>query len=319
MTSKAFVFTLAARVAAPVVLALVLMTGPATSAPAGRTFPTAEDAVRALADVVKSGDLPALLAMFGPDGQDLVSTSDTANARRNQAVFVTAFAEQWRLVDAGPDKKELVVGNEDWPFPVPLVKGDGGWYFDTAAGKEEVLARRIGRNELAVIQVCKSYARAQQTYASNPRDGQAAGAYARKVRSSPGRQDGLYWATARGEGRSPLGDLVAGAAAEGTDLATDRADRVPFHGYYFRILEAQGAAAPGGAASYVVNGAMTGGFALVAWPVHYDATGIMTFIVGKDGVVFEKDLGPDTATAALAMTQYDPDATWQRSAAGESR
>ena len=300
-------------VGAVMVLTLLLSrTSAAPAAPAGRTFATADEAVRSLASVVKAGDMSALLAIFGPDGEDLVSTSDPATGRRHQEVFLAAFAERWRLVDTGRDRKELVIGNEDWPFPVPLVKGATGWFFDTAAGKEEVLARRIGRNELAVIGVCRTYALAQRAYAAQGRDGRPAGVYARRLRSTAGTHDGLYWAAAHGEPRSPLGDLVAGAANDGTDLATARTDRVPFHGYYFRILEGQGPHATGGAADYVVNGHMTGGFALVAWPATYDATGVMTFLVGKDGIVYERDLGPDTATAAAAITRYDPDASWRR-------
>ena len=186
----------------------------------------------------------------------------------------------------------LVIGNEAWPFPVPIVKDASGWHFDTAAGKEEVLDRRIGRNELAVIRICRTYVAAQRLYASRGHDGLPAGLYARAFASEPGRQNGLYWPARRGEKRSPLGDLVAHAAEEGRALGKAGAEAPPpFHGYHFKILTAQGPAAPGGAKSYVVDEKMSGGFALVAWPAQYDVTGIMTFIVNQDGVVQQKRSG----------------------------
>jgi hypothetical protein len=264
---------------------------------------------------VKGGDLQRVLALFGPEGSDVVSTSDPATGRRNQEVFLAAVAEGWHVEDRAGGGKELIAGNEQWPFPVPLTRDAAGWRFDTAAGKEEILARRIGRNELAAIGTCQTYVLAQRAYASAGRDGKRAGLYARRLRAAPGRQDGLYWPTARGERRSPLGDLVATAAEEGTDLATQRQQRVPLHGYYVRILEGQGPAASGGQANYVVDGEMSGGFALLAWPATYDATGVMTFIVNHDGVVHEKDLGPDTAAQAKAITRYDADTTWRRTEA----
>jgi hypothetical protein len=295
-----------------VVIATISLATLAPAAPATRTFPTPEGAVQVLVDVVKAGDLPALIALFGPDSGALVDGSDRATGERNRQTFLVAIAEGWSLVDVTPERKELVVGRERWPFPVPLVKTAEGWLFDGVAGKEEVLARRIGRNELAAVGTCRSYVRAQHAYAAEGRDGQPAGAFARKLRSTAGTHDGLYWPARPGERRSPLGDLVAAAAAEGTDLASSRTERVPFQGYYFRILEAQGASAPGGAASYLVNGQMTGGFALVAWPATYDVTGVMTFIVGKDGVVFEKDLGAATSSAVASLDRYDPDPSWRK-------
>jgi hypothetical protein len=273
-----------------------------------RTFATPEDAVRALSDTVKAGNMEELLAIFGPEGRELVSSSDPATGRRNREVFLAAMAEGWRLEPRGTDTKELVVGNEAWPFPVPLVKESRGWRFDTAAGQEEVLARRIGRNELAVIKACQTYVLAQRAYASAGRDGKPAGLYAQRFASDPGTHNGLYWPAKRGERRSPLGDLVAQAAKEGYRRKAQ--GPTPFHGYYFRILAGQGAAAPGGAMEYVVDGEMSRGFALVAWPAQYDATGIMTFIVNQDGIVYEKDLGPETAAAAGTITRYDPDKTW---------
>jgi hypothetical protein len=283
-----------------------------TRKPAYRTFDTPEEAVRVLTETVKAGDMDQVIAIFGPEGRDLVSSSDPATGRRNREVFMVAVAEQWRLEDRGANKKELIVGNEEWPFPVPLVKESAGWRFDTAAGREEVLARRIGRNELAVIGICETYVAAQREYSGRSHDGKRAGLYARRFRSDPGTQNGLFWPVKRGEPRSPLGDLVAQAADDGHLQGPDRQGLAPFHGYYFRILEGQGAGAPGGASDYVVNGDMSRGFALVAWPAQYDATGIMTFIVNQDGIVHEKDLGPETGAKAAALGRYDPDPTWRK-------
>ncbi|HET7220277.1 MAG TPA: DUF2950 domain-containing protein [Vicinamibacterales bacterium] len=281
-----------------------------SSTPGYRTFATPEDAVRALVDAAKAGPVENVVAIFGPDGKALVDSSDAATARRNRQVFTVAAAERWQLADQPDGSKVLVVGNEAWPFPVPLVKDANGWRFDTPAGKEEILARRIGRNELAVIWICRAYVAAQRLYAEHPHDGLPAGVYAQSVRSSPGRQNGLFWPAAAGQKRSPLGDLVALAAEEGTPLDTPSAQPAPFHGYYYKILTAQGGNAPGGAKDYVTQGRMTGGFALVAWPAEYDATGVMTFVVNQDGIVREKDLGAGTAAAARSMTLYNPDASW---------
>lgn len=275
------------------------------------TFQSAEDAVRALIDTTKAGNLDALVALFGPEGQEIVSSSDPATGRRNRDVFLAAIAQRWHLEDRDANTKELIVGNEDWPFPIPLIKSDRGWRFDTAAGKEEILARRIGRNELAVIDLCRLYVSAQRMYAQTGHDGAPRGRYAQRFNSTPGKQDGLYWPSADGPPRSPLGDLVAAASGDGYDLATRKSPE-PFHGYQFRILTAQGPSAPGGEMDYVKKGVMSGGFALVAWPAQYDATGIMTFIVNAGGVVHEQDLGPDTAKAAAAIARYDPDSSWRR-------
>jgi Protein of unknown function (DUF2950) len=293
-------------------LALVASTVAAASQTAShRAFATPEDAVKALADTVKSGDLDALLAIFGPEGRELIGSSDPATARMNRRVFAVAAREQWHLEDAAPDRKTLVIGNEDWPFPVPIVKGADGWRFDTVAGKEEVLARRIGRNELDVIATCRAYVTAQRRYAQQGHDGKPAGIHATKFQSDPGKENGLYWPASHGQKRSPLGELVAQAAEEGHARGGDRAGPSPFHGYYFKILTGQGRAASGGAKNYLVKGEMSGGFALVAWPAQYDATGVMTFIVNQDGIVRERDLGAQTDAIARKMTVYDPDASWR--------
>ena len=275
-----------------------------------RTFDQPEAAVRSLIEAAKSEDLNAIVALFGAGGQELLDSSDPPTARQNRQVFLAAVAEGWRLVDQSNGGKVLEIGNEGWPFPVPLINDGGRWRFDTAAGKEEVLARRIGRNELATIRICQSYVAAQRIYARGGHDGKRAGLFAQTFRSDPGRYNGLYWRAGKGEKRSPLGDLVAQAAEGGTLLDKGGAQPSPFHGYYFRILTAQGAAARGGRTDYIVNGEMSKGFALVAWPAQYDVTGVMTFIVNHEGVVREKDLGPETDTAARHMKLYDPDASW---------
>jgi hypothetical protein len=296
--------------AALVGAAVALSASGCSRKPAHRSFAAPEDAVRALAAAVKAGNTDEVIAIFGPGSADLIDTSDAAAARRNRQVFAVAFRESWRLVDEN-NGKVLVVGNESWPFPVPLVKGADGWQFDSAAGKEEVTARRIGRNEIAAIRICRTYVGAQRLYAALGHDGKPAGLYAAKFRSDPGSQNGLYWPASPGQKRSPLGDLVAQAAAEGRAApAQGQEGQLPFHGYYFRILTGQGEAATGGARDYVRDGAMSGGFALVAWPATYDVTGVMTFIVNQDGTVREKDLGPGTDGAARAMTLYNPDGSW---------
>jgi hypothetical protein len=284
----------------------------AQKAAASRTFGTPEEAAKTLVETVRNGDVDALLAIFGPEGKDLLESSDRATARMNQQVFTIAAAERWYLEDAAPNRKTLVIGNEEWPFPVPLVKDAAAWRFDTAAGKEEILARRIGRNELDTIATLRAYVTAQQRYAAQARDGKPSGIYATKLASDPGKQNGLYWPTTKGQPRSPLGELVAQAAEEGRAIDNASAQPAPFHGYLFKILTAQGPAASGGARSYIVKGEMSGGFAMVAWPAQYDATGVMTFIVGSDGSIRQKDLGPGTDAAARKITAYNPDSSWQR-------
>jgi hypothetical protein len=277
-----------------------------------RAFPTAEDAARALAHAARTEGMEALLAIFGPAGQELFDSSDPATTKRNRETFLVAFAEEWRVTDLSASRKELIIGHESWPFPVPLVKTSAGWVFDSAAGKQEILDRRIGHNELSALGVCQIYVKAQRAYVRDGRDGTPAGAYARRISSDPGKKNGLYWVAGPGEPLSPLGDLVAQAARDGQPRDPSQPGRTPFFGYYFRILDGQGAGAPGGARSYVVDGQMTGGFALIAWPAQYDGTGIMTFIVNQDGIVFEKDLGPATTGSAAGITRYDPDSTWKR-------
>jgi hypothetical protein len=278
----------------------------------GRTFATPEDAVRALIQASKSGTQGELVAIFGPESQELIASSDPDTARKQREVFSVATAERWLLVDRDGTSKTLVIGNEEWPFPIPLVKDGASWRFDAAAGKEEVLARQIGRNELAVMQICHAYVAAQRIYAQRAHDGKRPGLYAARFRSDPGRQNGLYWPAGRGAKRSPLGDLIAHAGSGGGPIEKGAASPAPFHGYYFRILTAQGASAPGGAKDYVRGGDLADGFALVAWPAQYDVTGVMTFVINHDAALYEKNLGPDTGRAVEAMTAYDPDSSWNK-------
>jgi Protein of unknown function (DUF2950) len=275
-----------------------------------RAFDKPELAVTTLADAVKTRDTKALDDIFGPEGRSVLTSGDPVADKNAREVFTVAFAEQWKLVDDGTDKKELVIGNEQWPFPIPLQKDSHGWWFDTAAGKEEVRARRIGRNELATIGICSKYADAQHEYASVGHDGKPAGLFAQKVHSDDGKHNGLYWPRAQGDSKSsPLGEFAARATKEGYN-AGGKDTAAPYYGYFYRILTRQGAAADGGAKDYIVNGDMTGGFALIAWPAEYGNSGIMTFIVGPDGVVHEDDLGADTPTTAAAITEYNPDDDW---------
>jgi Protein of unknown function (DUF2950) len=303
-----------ARLGAVALACATLASSPSSAAAADvrqSTFATPDAAVAALITAVKAGSLDDVVAVFGPGGGDLVDSSDPATGRHNREVFTTAVAEGWRLVDQGATRKVLVIGHEGWPFPVPLMRDGDSWRFDSVAGKEEILARRIGRNELAAIRICRTYVAAQQQYAAQPHDGKAAGLYARKFRSDPGQQNGLFWPTARGQIRSPLGDLVAQAAQEGRPLDGDRQGPSPFYGYYFKILTGQGPQANGGARNYVAKDEMSGGFALVAWPAQYDETGVMTFVVNQDGIVHETDLGPATGSKAQGITLYNPDSSWK--------
>ena len=302
--------TVAIVAASALALIVGACTGPET--PAQRTFASPEAAVRALSDAVKKGNLDDVLAIFGPDGHVLIDSSDSDTAERNREVFTVAIAEGWQLESRGESGRTLVIGREEWPFPIPLIRDGNRWRFDTAAGREEVLARRIGRNELAAIRICRTYVKAQRLYARHPHDGQPAGLYATAFRSDPGKQNGLYWKAARGVKRSPIGDLLAEAGHENAPRREAGAPPAPFHGYYFRILTAQGPEASGGARDYMREGRLAGGFALVAWPAQYDVTGVMTFIVNHEGVVFEQDLGPETDATARRMTQYNPDGSWAR-------
>src|SRR5215813_14955846 len=275
-----------------------------------QTFPSPEEGVRALLDAAKNNDTASLLQILGPAAQTVINTGDPVSDQASRARFVQAYEEAHTLVQAGDTKVILQVGKDEWPFPIPLVKGSTSWRFDSKEGKEELLNRRIGRNELDVIQVCLAYVDAQREYyMRNPRH-VALLQYATKFMSTKGKHDGLYWETTADEPPSPLGPLVAQARREGYKRAAGKP--IPYHGYYYKILTGQGPDAPGGAYDYVVRGKMIGGFALVAYPAQYGSSGIMTFIVNHDGVVYEKDFGPNTAAMAQSMTKFNPDKTWKQ-------
>jgi hypothetical protein len=279
-------------------------------AQAQKTFSTAEAAVEAMIEAARADDDADLLVILGSESEALISSGDPVYDRMQREVVLAAFEQGWRLGDKGPETKELIIGDEDWPFPVPLVKDQDGWRFDLEEGAEEILARRIGRNELSVIQICMTYLGAQRKYASQGHDGKPAGLYAQKMASDPGQQNGLYWAVNPDEKPSPLGTLAAQAAVEGYADEKTSAQRIPFHGYLFHILTAQGKDAPGGAKDYIVDGEMTGGFALMSYPAEYGSSGIMTFIINQDGILYEKDLGDETSEIASQIKEYNPDTTW---------
>jgi hypothetical protein len=281
---------------------------PANPAIAERLFPSPEAAINALKTATEAKDQAALQEIFGPAFQDL-QTGDKVEDANNARRFATALAQGCDQVKEGPDRITLEVGTNDWPMPIPLVKAGGQWYFDTAAGKEEIINRHIGKDELCAIGVCRAYVTAQRQYFSANPDAQAEAAYALKFKSSAGKKDGLYWPAAENGTASPFGPLVAEAHAEGY-LLHKGAGKHPFHGYYFRILTRQGEAAPGGKTDYLSHGNLTGGFALVAYPEQWDQSGIMTFIVNQDGQVFQRNLGEKTSRIAVAMKEYNPDSDW---------
>ena len=275
-----------------------------------KVFGSPEEAMKALVETVKAGDTKGMMAILGPEGEDIISSGDEVADKNARERFVKAYQEKVDFVKEKEDRVSIIIGNDHWPFPIPIVKKGEGWVFDTKAGREEVLNRRIGRNELNAIQVCLAYVEAQREYASTDRERDGIIQYAQKVLSDPDRRNGLYWEAAEGEIPSPLGPLAAQAAAEGYRQAGDKP--TPYHGYYYKILKGQGPNAPGGAYNYVINGHMVAGFALVAWPAEYGVSGVMTFLVNQNGTVYEKDLGPKTEERVKGMTRYNPDQTWRR-------
>ncbi len=275
-----------------------LMLAPVTTL-AQKAFPTAEAAAEAFGDAVARSDADALRSVLGADWKRYIPTVDVD--QDDVYAFLAAWAKSHKLVPEGTDKAVLAVGEHGWTLPIPIAKTAAGWRFDLRAGADEIRTRRIGRNELAVMQAALAYFDAQKEYALEPRSPDGVLQYAQRFVSAPGKRDGLYWPDAPGQGESPLGPLYAGQKpGEG------------YHGYYFRILKGQGKDAPGGAYDYVIKGRMVSGFALVAWPMRYDDTGVMSFIVSHDGVVYQKDLGPSGDSVARGMTRFNPDSTWQK-------
>jgi hypothetical protein len=274
---------------------------------AQQSFKTPEEAAAALATAVKSGTAKEMLKVLGPDAAEIVESGDSVADADTREKFLSAYDAKHSVSLEGDKKAVLIVGPDDFPFPIPLTRNKSGWEYDTAAGRLEILYRRIGRNELDAIQTCLAFVDAENDYADKDR-GAGAGVYAQRIVSSPGKKDGLYWPSDGDQ--SPLGELAAEASAEGYKVGSGEPQ--PFHGYYFRILTRQGPNAPGGELNYVVNGKMIGGFALVAYPAEYGNSGVMTFAVNHAGTVYQKDLGERTAAIAKRMTGFDPDQTWKK-------
>jgi hypothetical protein len=303
------------KIASPVRLLLLAIFIPLAACkkeadkPSISVFASPDDAGNALQAAAKSGDQNALMAIFGPDSKELIVSGDPVQDKTVTSLFVQGYDQMHRWRRMPNDSQILLVGADNFPFPVPLKKNAGGqWFFDTAAGKDEILSRRVGRNELAIIEICGAAADAQAEYFSQPHDGQPAKLYAAKFVSDPGKQNGLYWKSADGQPESPMGPLVAFATTEGYTAKPDA--HTAFHGYFFHPLKGQTDKTPGGAKEYMVNGKMTGGFAFVAYPAEYGNSGVMTFMINQDGVLLQKDLGKTTAQTATAMTEFDPDSTW---------
>jgi len=266
-----------------------------------KTFSSAEEASKALFTAAQNNDEKAMLDLLGPDGKHIVSSGDEAEDAESRATFVRRYQEMHRLVKEPDGMTTLYIGARNWPTPIPLVDKANVWYFDTEAGKKEILYRRVGRNEMSAIRVCQELVAAEKEYRAAEHN-----QYAEKIVSDEGRHNGLYWKTADGQPQSPVGPLVATAVAEGNGSPT------PYRGYYYHILTSQGKSSPGGAKSYIVNGKMTAGFAFVAYPAEYRSSGVMTFVVSQDGVVYQKDLGKSTEVLAKAMKEYNRDSGWKK-------
>ena len=278
---------------------------------AQKSFESPEAGTAALVEAVKANDQPALHAILGPHGGKLISSGDAVADEHSREAFLKAYTDASKLVHDGDARATLVIGRDEWPMPIPLVKSQAGWRFDTRQGEKEILARRIGRNELAAITVCLAIVDAEREYAALDVDGDGLPEYARKFVSAPDKRDGLFWQTTADEPLSPLGPLLAAATKEGYARAVS-SPLAPYHGYFYKILTRQGKDAPGGAYDYLVKGKMIGGFAVIAYPARYGASGVMSFLVNHDGVVYEKNLGNDTAAIATRIKAFDPDASWKR-------
>ena len=302
------ILSLSGRLAA-CIAAVALMTS-VSAANAQQSFKSPDDAVKALVGATKDDWPKGVITVLGRDGVDIVSSGDTVADEAIRQKFLAAYDAKHEVKMEGDDKAVMIIGTEDYPFPIPLTRKKGAWQFDTAAGRLEILYRRIGRNELDAIQACLAYVDAQNDYAEKDRTGAGVPTYAQRIVSRPGKKDGLYWPAAQGDTEaSPLGDLVAEATVEGYRVGAGRA---PYHGYYFKVLTQQGPNAEGGEIDYVVRGKMIGGFALVAYPAEYGNSGVMTFMVNHKGVVYQKDLGPRTAQRAARFTWFNPDQTWKK-------
>ena len=274
-----------------------------------KTFSSPLEAVNSLVDAARSGDPERLIPILGQQAKDIISSGDLGAAKQLLAGFVKAYSEKHSLSVEAQGFEFLQVGLGNWPFPFPIVRDGNVWYFDIERGNEEVVYRRVGRNELGAIAVCEGYVQSQIEYASKGHDGNPKGIYAKQFHSDPHEQDGLFWAALNGEPKSPMGPLVASAAEEGTSQQSVGSPE-PYYGYLYKILTAQGPDAPGGEKNYIVDGKLSGGFALIAYPAKYHSSGIMTFIVSQDGVIYQQDLGDNTADLASQITAYNPDSSW---------
>jgi hypothetical protein len=290
-------------------IAVTVVLASVSVASAQESFKSPEDAASALVSATRDNWPKGVVAVLGRDGLDIVSSGDKVADESMRQKFLAAYDARHQMTKEGDDKAVMIIGTEDFPFPIPLTRKGAAWQFDTAAGRLEILYRRIGRNELSAIQASLAYVDAQNEYADKDRTGAGGATYAQRIVSRPGKKDGLYWPAAPGDDASPLGELVAHATTEGYAIG---GERIPFHGYYFRILTSQGPMAAGGAVDYVAHGKMIGGFALVAYPAEYGNSGVMTFIVNYAGTVFQKDLGERTAKLAERMTSFNPDQTWKK-------
>jgi hypothetical protein len=295
------------RASATTGAAIMMLALSISMAQAQQAYPSPEDAAASLAAAVKTGTRSAILKVLGNDAEDIVESGDDVADAETRQRFLSAYDARHSIKAEGNKKATLILGADDFPFPIPLVNNKSGWEFDPAAGRLEILYRRIGRNEMDAIQTCLAFVDAQNEYAEKDRTGDGAGVYAQRIVSSPGKKDGLFWRDDRDP--SPLGELAAQASAEGYKAGEQAA---PYHGYYFRILKGQGSDAPGGALNYVVKGKMIGGFALIAYPAEYGNSGVMTFMVNHAGTVHEKDLGRGTASIARRIYLFDPDQTWKK-------
>lgn len=299
----------------PIALSVLILLSSAISVYAQqsneKTFASPGDAVLALYNAAKTNDSQALSAIFGSNSNDILHSGDQVADRNVASSFVSRYDQMHRVVLEPDGTVTLYVGADNWPLPIPIAKNNNGaWYFDTEAGKKEILYRRVGRDENDAIEILYTLVKAQKEYASEPHDGDSAKHYALKFISDEGKQNGLYWKTSDNQPPSPIGPLLVQAAGEG--YTVKQGQPTPYHGYYYRMLTKQGTAAKGGARDYLVNGQLSRGFAFVAYPAEYRNSGVMTFIVDQDGVVYQKDLGTDTDKIAGAMTEYNPDTTWTR-------
>ena len=311
LTDAVFSSRRAGQVGAAVLLALSLLMAQGCASQA--TFDSADQAADALVAAARTQDAGQLAKVLGPESDEIISSGDAVADKNLLDNFLKAYDEKHQLVAGKDGAMTLEVGNSDWPMPIPIVQEDGKWRFDTEAGKEEILNRRIGRNELSAIQTCLAILDAQREYITMARNADGLGEYAARFISDPGKKNGLFWPTAENEPPSPLGLLAAAAAEEGykpgqPPAASPRA----YHGYRFRILTSQGASAPGGAMDYMVGGKLIGGFAVVAWPAEYDNSGVMSFVMSHDGIVYQRDLGEDTAKAVTSIAAYDPGPDWKK-------